>query len=55
MAKRNWSGCGCPSGAKKITTRGRGRGWACQAQNYKVSKKGGRYKPFVKAVCRTGR
>lgn len=53
--KRNWNGCGCPSGAKKISTKGRGRGWACQAQGFKTNKKGRRYRPFVKAVCRTGR
>lgn len=43
--------CGCPANAKKISTKGRGRGFVCQAQSYKVNKKGRRYKPFVKAVC----
>lgn len=57
MAQRKRSGsrrggCGCPSGAKMISTKGRGRGFVCQAQSYKVNKKGTRYKPFVKALCR---
>lgn len=47
---KNWSGCGCPSGSKRISTKGRGRGWVCQSTTYK--KKGNRkFKPFVKAKC----
>jgi len=54
MAKRarNWAGCGCPSNSKKISTKGRGRGWACQSNASKVNKRGMRYKPFVKANCK---
>lgn len=43
--------CKCPSGAKMISTKGRGRGFVCQAQSYKTNRKGRRYKPFVKAHC----
>jgi hypothetical protein len=58
--KRNWSGCRCPAGSRRISTRGRGRGWACQSNRPKRVrvKKGPRRgqmttvkKPFVKAVC----
>lgn len=52
MAKKNWSGCGCPSGSKKITTKNRGRGWTCQSLSFKTTKRGTQIKPFVKAVCR---
>jgi hypothetical protein len=51
MSKRDWSSCGCPKGSKRITTKGHGRGWACQADNFKVTKKGRKLRPFVKAVC----
>lgn len=49
---RGWAGCGCPSGSRKISTKGRGRGWVCQSTSYKRNKRGGRFKPFVKATCR---
>jgi hypothetical protein len=49
---RSWAGCGCPSGAKKISTRGHGRGWVCQSRAFKRARGGRRYKPFVKATCR---
>jgi hypothetical protein len=49
--KRSWAGCGCPKGSKRISTKGRGRGWACQLEGYKLTKKGRRIRPFVKAVC----
>lgn len=55
MARRskNWAGCGCPRGSRKITTRGRGRGWACQSMTPKRSRTGRVIKkPFVKAICR---
>ena len=49
MAKKS-SKCSCPSNSERISTKGRGRGFACR------SKKGlpGRpkFKPFVAAVCR---
>lgn len=54
MAKRrarrrsNWAGCGCPSGSKKISTKGRGRGWVCQSRT--KNRRG--MKPFVRATCR---
>ena len=51
MAK-DWSKCGCPKGTKRLSTKGRGRGWTCQASNFKVNKKGKKYLPFVKAACR---
>jgi len=51
MPKKDWSGCGCPTGTKKISTKNRGRGWTCQASGFKVNKKGRKYKPFVKAIC----
>jgi hypothetical protein len=50
--KRNWTGCGCPSGSTKISTKNRGRGWVCQAKTPKINKRGAKYKPFVKASCR---
>jgi hypothetical protein len=50
--KRNWTGCGCPQGSKKISTKNRGRGWVCQANAAKTNKRGKKYKPFVKALCR---
>jgi len=51
-ARRNWAGCGCPSGSKRISTRGRGRGWACQSVTPRRNRRGGRFFPFVKASCR---
>ena len=50
--KKNWSGCGCPKGSKRISTKGRGRGWACQSLARRRTKKGGSFFPFVKAHCR---
>lgn len=44
MARKNWSGCGCPANARKVSTKGRGRGWVC------IAKKGKRPR-FVKASC----
>jgi hypothetical protein len=41
--------CGCPTGSKKISTKGRGRGWVCQSTSFKTNRNGMRYKPFVKA------
>lgn len=43
--------CGCPAGSKKISTRGRGRGFVCQSTSFKRIK-GRKLKPFVKATCR---
>lgn len=41
---RTTTNCSCPAGSKKISTKGRGRGWACQRQ-------GKGFQPFVKAKC----
>jgi len=49
---KSWAGCGCPKGSKKISTRGRGRGWACQSTKPKRIKGRLIKKPFVKATCR---
>lgn len=50
---KNWTGCGCPSGSNKVSTRGRGRGWVCQSRTPKRSRTGRLIKkPFVKATCR---
>lgn len=53
--RRRVGGCACPSGAKMISTKGHGRGFACQANKTKIVKKRGRTwvikKPFVKAIC----
>jgi len=43
--------CSCPAGSKRISTRGRGRGFVCQSTKFKTVK-GRRMKPFVKAKCR---
>lgn len=43
--------CSCPSGSKRISTRGRGRGFVCQSTSFKRIK-GRKIKPFVKATCR---
>ena len=53
MAKRrkSWAGCGCPSGSKRITTRGRGRGWACQSNTLSRTRTGRKIRKFVKAKC----
>lgn len=51
MARKSWSGCGCPAGSKKISTRGRGRGWVCQSTTFRKSRTGRKMKPFVKARC----
>jgi hypothetical protein len=46
--------CHCPSGAKMLSTRGRGRGFVCQSGTPKTfNRRGRRYKirkPFVRAV-----
>lgn len=47
----DWSGCGCPLGSKRISTKGRGRGWVCQSTTFRKTKNGRRIKPFVKAKC----
>ena len=54
MARRrkSWAGCGCPRGSKKISTRGHGRGWACQSNTAKRIKGRVIKRPFVKATCR---
>lgn len=44
-------GCRCPSNARMVSTKGRGRGFVCQASTPKINKKGRKYKPFVKALC----
>lgn len=49
---RSWAGCRCPAGSRKISTRGRGRGWACQSSKAKRIRGRLIKKPFVKAVCR---
>lgn len=46
MAKKSSKGCRCPEGSTRISTKGRGRGWACMSK--KASK--GWFKPFVKAI-----
>jgi hypothetical protein len=51
MAKRSWAGCGCPRGSKKISTKGRGRGWACQSLTKSRTRRGTMLKKFVKARC----
>lgn len=51
MAKQ----CGCPAGSRKVSTKGRGRGWSCVSETTKSLSplvKKGWFKPFVKAVCR---
>lgn len=40
------SSCECPEGSKRVLTKGRGRGWACQGP------KRGKYRPFVAAICK---
>jgi len=58
-SRRSYSGfgnvsCGCPSGSRKISTRGGGRGWVCQSTSMKSMRVRGkmrRMKPFVKALC----
>jgi len=40
-------GCGCPANSRKVSTKGRGRGWACIST---VQPKKGWFKPFVKAT-----
>jgi hypothetical protein len=52
--RRSRAGCRCPSGAKMLSTRGRGRGFVCQSQSFRVIRKRGRrykLKPFVRAIC----
>jgi hypothetical protein len=47
--------CGCPAGSKRVSTKGRGRGWACVSDTTKSLSpkvKKGWFKPFVKAICR---
>lgn len=47
--------CSCPAGSRRVSTKGRGRGWACISERTKSlspSVKVGWFKPFVKAVCR---
>jgi len=47
--------CGCPAGSKRVSTKGRGRGWACvseQTKSLSPKVKRGWFKPFVKAICR---
>jgi hypothetical protein len=49
--RKDWTGCGCPSGAKMVVSQSKqkgGRGWNCM----KPTKKGPR---FVKAVCADGK
>ncbi len=51
---QDWTGCGCPSNATKISTKkpGKktvGRGWVCQS---KTPKRGTNFRPFVAATCR---
>lgn len=47
---KSWAGCGCPSGSKKLSTKGRGRGWVCQSTTFSQVR-GRRLKKFVKARC----
>ncbi len=46
--------CACPSGARRISTKGHGRGFVCQSKKPKVVRKRGRTwlikKPFVRAI-----
>jgi hypothetical protein len=48
------AGCHCPTGARSVSTRGRGRGFVCQSSTPKTFHKRGRRfrikKPFVRAV-----
>lgn len=45
MAKRRRSGgrrkCGCPAGAVKVSTKGRGQGFVCISKDPKMSKRHG--------------
>jgi hypothetical protein len=54
--KSSRAGCGCPSTAVRVSTKGRGRGFVCMAKKNKVTKRHGLTyvtHPFVKAVgCR---
>lgn len=54
--KKRSAGCGCPSTAVRVSTKGRGRGFVCISKKPKVSKRHGlNYvtHPFVKAIgCR---
>lgn len=49
--RRSSKSCACPRGSKKISTKGRGRGFVCQSTSPKRSKRGGKFYPFVKASC----
>jgi hypothetical protein len=53
--KQSGGRCACPTGARSVSTKGRGRGFVCQATKSKTVKKHGRTwlikKPFVKAIC----
>lgn len=40
--------CGCPAGSRKVSTKGRGRGWACVTIAETPGK--GWFRPFVKAT-----
>lgn len=51
---RTRGGCRCPSGARMLSTGGRGRGFVCQSTSFKKIHKRRRtwvLKPFVKALC----
>lgn len=49
MPRKPRTGCGCPSGSRRIHTKN-GR-MLCQSERTKLNKKGRRFKPFVKAHC----
>lgn len=52
-SRKSWSGCGCPSGATKVSTKGHGRGWVCVKKVTTRSRMGGQVTVprFVKASC----
>lgn len=40
----------CPEGSRRVTTKGRGRGWNCIAEKAVPGK--GWFRPYVRGTCR---